>query len=327
MATPDQTHRLEALSALLASGQTASEALATLQRVGGAVGTWARTIAGLAQSGGLGSALAQQRALHRDELTRIGGAHAAGSAGALAWVVHRRQTLRARGRTFWAALALPAVFTLATVGGARLLALLLGAPGSLLLDLSPLLLVVAGIVVATLPNVARTRSRLAGLPWVMTLRRGDAEAELAVVLATSPDAEGFDGVASLVPEHRVAALTAARALRGGAPLGEALPTAPEVGEELALRLATAFNGDHLRVALRQHAEDLRDEVTRRAARVVRIAAYAALLFATARSVQTLTQVDLGGVGAGPPLLDDALRDRLAPGGLNDLEELLKEIDP
>ncbi len=315
--------RLAALGELLAAGQTQAQALASLERVGGGAGVWARQLAATAQAGGLGAALAQQRALDADELKRIGGARGAGTATALAWVIHRRRTLRRRARALWAVLALPALLTLATAGATRVMALLLGAEGSLIGDLLPLAVVAAGIAVATLRPFGSLRSLFAGLPPFSFLRHHDAEAELAAVVAATPaPAEGFAAAAELVEEHRAASQTTAARLRDGAPLAEALPGATAVGEPLALRLAVGAADDTLRHTLRAHAEEMAARVTRSAAWIIRVAAYTVLLWVSLRSATQLTQIDLGPDRARQLNLEELHVD---PKQRREAEELMREL--
>ncbi len=318
--------RLAALGELMSAGQSPREALASMERVGGGAGAWARQISGTAHAGGLGAALAQHRAIDRAELARIGGAKSAGTATALAWVVHRRRTLRARGRALWAVMALPALLTLATAAATGVFAAMLGAKSSLVLDLLPLAVVALGIAVATLRRFSAARALFASLPPFNALRQRDAEAELAAVVgAARTPLDGFTAAAELVPEHSDPVRISASLLREGARLEDALPNATAVGETLALRLAVGAAEGDLRPTLRAHAGETAARVTRRAAVLVRLVAYAVLLWVSVRSATTMMSVDLTSAGAGGKLnLDDALN--IDPKQKRDLEELMRELD-
>ena len=106
------------------------------------------------------------------------------------------------------------------------------------------------------------------------------------------------------------------------------PTATAVGETLALRLAVGAAEGDLRPTLRAHAGEAAARVNRRAATLVRLAAYAVLLWVSVRSVTAMTSIDLTAGGAGPLQLDGALRDSLNvdPEQQREVEQLLRELD-
>ena len=315
------SERLEALAALLAAGRSPKDALGTLERVGGGAAVWSRQIAQTAAPRGLGPALAQHRVLDRGELAGLGGPVEAGSAEALAWVVHRRRTLRERARTLWPAMALPGLLAAATAGATWVLGVLVGASTSLVLDLLPLAVIAGAIAVATLRPLGQLRSFFGSLPPFNALRRHDAEAELAAVVAATPEtADGFAAAAKWVPEHRAAAHSTAARLRDGSTLEAALPTATAVGERLALRLAVGAAEGDLRAPLREHARSLSQRATRQAAWAVRIATYLVLVWVSVRSTSMLTEQATRTLVPG---MQDATK--IDPAQQKQLDELMREL--
>lgn len=307
----DSEH-LEALAALLAGGADAQDALAVLQRAGGAPGAWARAVAAAARTSDLGSALAQTGAFTPAEIAALGDVRGAGTAEGLRRVVAIRRRRVERQRVLVGALMLPGLLVVTSAVAVRLVAAVFfgGGLGAMVVDLVPFGLAVG----AALLLRGEPAAWWARVPGLRRLHFADAEATLAEAVAAGPPQDAFAAASGEDPLGRAAAATAAR-LRQGVPLAEALPRPPLVSDGLALALHTATAlGDGER--LRAFATRRRAEADRSRLMIVRVLAWGAVVFATVRSLGVAGDVPLGGVL-------DPLGGQLEGGDAQELMKLLE----
>jgi hypothetical protein len=306
------TDHLEALAALLAGGAAPADALAVLQRAGGAPGAWARAVAAAAPADDLGAALAQTGAFGPADLRSLGDARRAGTAEGLRGVVARRRRQAERGRTLSGALLLPGLLVLTSAVAVRLVGAIFfgGGLGAMVVDVLPFGLAIG----AALLLRAEPAAWWARVPGLRRLHFADAEATLAEAVAAGAPQDAFAAASGEDPLGRAAAGTVAR-LRQGVPLAEALPRPPLVSDGLALALHTATAlGEPER--LQAFAARRRAEGDRARVRAVRALAWGAVVFATLRSLGAVGDVQLGGVL-------DPLGGQLEGG---DAEELMKLLE-
>ncbi len=307
----DSEH-LEALAALLAGGADPQDALAVLQRAGGAPGAWARALATAARAGDLGTALAQSGAFSPAEIAALGGAREAGTGEGLRRVVAIRRRRVDRQRVLVGALMLPGLLVLTSAVAVRLVAAVFfgGGLGAMVVDVLPFGLAVG----AALLLRGEPAAWWARVPGLRRLHFADAEATLAEAVAAGAPQDAFAAASGEDALGRAAAATATR-LRQGVPLGEALPRPPLISDGLALALHTATAlGDAER--LRAFAARRRAEADRSRRLIVRALAWGAVVFATVRSLGVAGDVPLGGVL-------DPLGGQLEGGDAQELMKLLE----
>lgn len=321
-----EAERLEALADLLDAGHAPVDALSALERLGGAVAVWARPlISGVRGGAPLGMILAQAGVLSSPELIWIGGAEHAGRAPSLRVVAAQRRARRERRRALWAAMTVPGMMALLASGsGGMILGQLGGGGGSFIADVLPLAIIAAAVGWGLMD---RTRSlfRLANVPLVGRWVKLHQQARIAEALGAGLSRPGGEA-AALETAARLADAPAlgqiAQRIEGGAPLAEHLPRVDQVGEPLAMCIASGQAAGDLPARLAAFAAARDADLTRRLARAVKILCWLVVLWVYLRTLFSFASSALGGGGGGliPGL----------PGGLpgvnpSDLEELQREL--
>lgn len=324
-----ESDRLEALADLLDAGHTPVEALQALERLGGAVATWARPlISGVRGGAPLGMILAQAGVLSSPELIWIGGAEHAGRAASLRVVAAQRRARRDRRRTLWGAMTIPSLMALLAAGsGGMILSSLAGGGRSVIGDLFPLIIIAAGVGWGLMDR-KRSLFRLASLPllgrWVQQHQHARiAEALGAGLSRPGGEVSAFDTASRLADAPALAQI--ARRLESGAPLGENLPRVEQVGEPLAMCIASGHAAGDLPTRLAAFAALLDADLTRRLARLVKFLCWMVVLWIYVRTLMSFADAALSGLGGGGGGLLPGL-----PGGLpgidpSDLQELQREL--
>lgn len=323
--------RLETLADLLDAGRTPLEALVDLERLGGGIARWARPlITGVRSGAPLGMILAQAGVLSSPELIWVGGAEHAGRASSLRVVSAQRRARRTRRRALWAAMLVPAVMTLLCAGSGRfVLSLLGGTPGGVLGDVLPLAFI-AGAVGWGLMDRRRSLVRLRGMPvfgrWLSAHHQARiAEALGAGLSRPGGEASALEAASRLADAPALAAI--AGRVRQGAPFAQCLPRADDVGEPLALCIASGRANGDLPARLASFAASIDMRLTDHLTRVVKVLAWCVVLWVNLRTLWAFADVSLGLFGGG----GGGVRGLpMMPGGLpgvdtGELNELMREI--
>lgn len=321
--------RLDALADLLDAGHPPAEALHALERLGGPVAAWARPlITGVRGGAPLGMILAQAGVLSSPELIWIGGAEHAGRAPSLRVVAAQRRARRIRRRTLWAAMAIPAAMTvLASGSGGFILSQFGGKTGGFLVDVFPLLLIAAAVGWGLMDR-QRSLYKLKSLPLIGRWVQQHQQARLAEALGAGLSRPGGE-VDALQTAARLADAPAlaqiAERVKGGTAFADTLPRVEQIGEPLALCIASGQAAGDLPQRLAAFAADLDADLTVRLARLVKLLSWLVVLWAYLRTLWAFADITLFGGGGGSGGLLPGL-----PGGLpgidpGDLQELQREL--
>lgn len=320
--------RLETLADLLDTGLRPVDALEALERLGGAISRWARPlIIGVRSGAPLGMVLAQAGVLSSPELIWVGGAEHAGRASSLRVVSAQRGARRARRRALWAAMFVPTVMTLLSAGSGRFILSLLGSTsGGFLGDVLPLAFI-AGAVAWGLMDRRRSLVRLRGAPLIGRWMGQHHQARIAEALGAGLSRPGGEAsaleAASRLADAPALAQIAAR-LRQGTPFGECLPRADDMGEPLALCIASGHAAGDLPARLASFAAVIDTRLTDRLTRVVRVLAWCVVVWVNLRTLWAFADVSFFGGGAGGRGVP------MMPGGLpgldtREINEVMREI--
>ena len=320
--------RLHALADLLDAGLPPLEALLALERLGGGPARWARPlITGVRSGAPLGMILAQAGVLSSPELIWVGGAEHAGRASSLRVVAGQREARRARRRALWAAMLVPALMTLlSSVSGRFILKLLGGVSSGALGDVLPLAIIAAAVAWGLMDR-RRSLVRLRSAPVIGRWLSQHHQARIAEALGAGLSRPGGEP-AALEAASRLADSPAlaqiAERVRQGTPFDESLPRADEVGEPLALCIASGQAAGDLPARLADFAAIIDHRLTDHLARAVRVLAWCVVIWVNLRMLWAFADISLfsgGGGGRGLPMM---------PGGIpgvdtGELNELMREI--
>ena len=218
--------------------------------------------------------------------------------------------------------------TLLSSGSGRFILKLLGGTSrGIVGDVLPLALI-AGAVAWGLMDRRRRLVRLRAAPLIGRWLSQHHQARVAEALGAGLSRPGGEA-AALEAASRLADAPAlaqiAGRLREGAPFSACLPRADDVGEPLALCIASGCAAGDLPTRLADFAAIIDDRLTDRLTRVVRVLAWCVVIWVNLRMLWAFADISLFGGGGGGlrglPTLPDGV-----PGvDTKELEDLMREI--